>query len=141
VDKDGKVGFEFQKREPKAKTGAAKKAKEPQPKIDFTGQESLGPCPKCGARVFESETEYLCEKSQADTKPCKFRAGKIILQQPIDRVQIAKLLADGKTDLLDKFVSRHGKPFSAWLIVGEDGKVAFEFPPREAEASSEKVKT
>jgi DNA topoisomerase-3 len=140
VDKDGKVGFEFQKREPKAKAGGAKKSKEPQPKVDFTGQESLGSCPKCGARVFESETEYLCEKTQADTKPCKFKAGKIILQQPVDRVQMAKLLADGKTDLLDKFISRHGKPFSAWLIVGEDGKVAFEFPPREAEATDEKVK-
>src|SRR5262249_49678513 len=130
VDKDGKVGFEFQKREPKAKGGAAKKSKEPQPKIDFTGQEALGSCPKCRPRLCEADTEYLCEKAGAATQPFNFRAGMVVLQQPIARAQIGKLLAEGKTDLLDKFVSRHGKPFSAWLTVSEDGKVSFEFPPR-----------
>ena len=35
------------------------------------------------------------------------------------------------SDLLDKFVSRKtGKPFAAHLVLGEKGKVAFEFPER-----------
>ena len=95
LSKDGKIGFEFEPRPLKAKAGEghAAKPKTPPEKLDFTGQEPLGQCPKCRARVFEGPTDYLCENSQAETKPCKFKAGKTICQQPIDRAQMAKLLA------------------------------------------------
>ena len=102
--------------------------------IDFTGQEPLGQCPKCGGKVFETETAYLCEKSQAEKRPCKFKINKAILQQPVDRAQAAKLLADGRTDLLKQFVSKTGRPFPAYLVMDDLGKVSFEFPPRENEA-------
>ena len=39
------------------------------------------------------------------TPSCDFKSGQIILQQPIEREQMQKLLQTGKTDLLDKFVS------------------------------------
>ncbi len=132
LGKEGKVGFEFEKRAPKAT--AKDTRKEPKAKLDFTGQEPVGKCPRCGGSVFESETDYLCEKSQAEKKPCKFKTGKVILQRPIPREQVAKLLATGKTDLLEKFISKTGRPFSAWLVVGEDDKVTFEFPPRDGDA-------
>jgi DNA topoisomerase-3 len=132
--KDGEVKFEFPPRERKSKAKSAA-PKEPAQKIDFTGQESLGKCPKCGGNVFEVENAYLCEKSQADRKPCKFKINKAILQQPIERAQAQKLLATRKTDLLDKFISKAGKPFPAFLVMDDAGKVTFEFPPREGEAS------
>ncbi len=126
LDKAGKVGFEFEPRE--AKAGGKKSApKEPEPKIDFTGQEPIGKCPICGGKVFESPKQYLCEKSQADSKPCKFKSGKVILEQPIERDQMAKLLSAGKTDLLTKFVSKSGRAFSAYLSLDDAGKVTFEF--------------
>ena len=43
-----------------------------------------------------------------------------------------KLLAGGKTDLLHRFISKKGRPFSAFLVRGADGKVGFEFAPRAA---------
>ncbi len=104
--------------------------------VDFSGQESLGPCPKCGAPVFEHGANYDCEKSQptlAQPVPsCDFKTGKIILQQPVEREQVVKLLANGKTDLLDKFVSmRTRRAFKAFLSWNKDeGKVTFEFEPR-----------
>src|SRR5262249_59365613 len=90
-----------------------------------------GQVPKCGGRVFEGPTDYVCEQSQAATKPCKFKTGKVILQRPIDRAQVAKLLATGRTDLLDKFISKAGPPFPAYLLLDESGKATFEFPPRD----------
>ena len=104
--------------------------------VDFAGQEALGACPKCGARVFEHGANYVCEKSvpthEQPTPSCNFKSGKIILTQPVEREQIAKLLATGKTDLLDKFVSmRTRRPFKAFLAWnGQEGKVVFEFEPR-----------
>jgi len=38
--------------------------------------------------------------------------------------------------LLDKFVSKAGKAFPAFLVMDGKGKVTFEFPPREGEMES-----
>jgi DNA-directed RNA polymerase subunit RPC12/RpoP len=132
VIKDGGTAFEFAPRERKTKArGGA--PKEPLPKIDFTGKAPLGKCPKCGGRVFDTEAGYLCEKSQADSKPCRFKISREILQQPIEPAQAQKLLATRRTDLLDKFISKAGRPFPAYLVMDDKGKVTFEFPPREEE--------
>jgi len=135
LGKDGNIGFEFAPRPAKAGTAGPKsKSKEPAATIDFTNQEPVGECPKCGARVFETAADYVCEKTQAKVKPCKYRAGKVILQQLIERPQMAKLLSERKTDLLTKFVSaKTGRPFSAFLVLDDFGKAVFEFPPRESE--------
>ena len=103
--------------------------------VDFSGQQSLGACPKCGAGVFEHGKNYVCEKSvpthAQPTPSCDFKTGQVILQQPVEREQMVKLLTDGKTDLLDKFVSmRTRRPFKAMLAWdAEAGKVNFEFAP------------
>jgi Zn finger protein HypA/HybF involved in hydrogenase expression len=135
--KDGKVSFEFEPRAAKGKGRPAKTEgpKEPVKKIDFTGQEPLGKCPKCGGKVFDTEAGYLCERSQADNRPCKFKISKEILQQPIERAQAVKLLSGDKTDLLNQFISKAGRPFPAWLVMDDMGKVTFEFPPRDGEAA------
>ena len=52
-----------------------------------------------------------------------------------------KLLTTGKTDLLHRFISKKGRPFSAFLVKGGDGKVSFEFAPREAKTAKPKTGT
>ncbi|MFT3962143.1 DNA topoisomerase III [Propionivibrio sp.] len=105
--------------------------------IDFSDQEPLGSCPKCGARVFEHGMAYVCEKAVGNAKSCDFRSGKVILQQPVDRAQMTKLLATGRTDLLTGFISaRTRRKFSAFLVRGADGKVGFEFEKKEAKPKS-----
>ncbi len=124
--KNHKLEFDF---------GDDKKAEESGELVDFSAQESLGTCPKCGGSVFEHGANYVCDKSvptmtQA-TPSCDFKTGKIILQQPVERAQVVKLLAEGKTDLLDKFVSmRTRRAFKAHLAWDKEaGKVNFEFAP------------
>jgi DNA topoisomerase III len=99
---------------------------------DFSGQESLGSCPKCGARVFEHGVAYVCEKAVGAKRSCDFRSGRMILQQPVEREQMQKLLANGRTDLLTGFVSKKGRRFKAFLVKTADGKIGFEFQPRAA---------
>jgi DNA topoisomerase-3 len=76
---------------------------------------------------------YVCEHQVAKPKTCDFRSGRIILQQEILPEQMAKLLNDGKTDLLPGFISqRTRRPFKAFLVRGKDGKISFEFEERKA---------
>jgi DNA topoisomerase-3 len=99
--------------------------------VDFSGQHPIGPCPKCGGRVFEQPMNYLCERATGPEKSCDFRSGKVILQQPIERAQMEKLLHGGRTDVLRAFVSnRTRRKFAAFLVRKPDGAVGFEFEPR-----------
>jgi len=109
--------------------------------VDFSGQESLGACPKCGAGVFQHGLAYVCEKSVGPERSCDFRSGQVILQQPIEREQMTKLLATGRTDLLKNFVSnRTRRKFSAFLVRDKDGKVGFEFEKREPKTPAKSAK-
>ena len=98
---------------------------------DFTGQEPLGACPKCGSRVFESTQAYVCEKAVGLEKTCDFRSGRVILQRPVERPQMQKLLATGKTDLLAFVSARTKRGFSAFLVRQPDGKIGFEFEAKD----------
>jgi DNA topoisomerase-3 len=97
---------------------------------DFSGQESVGACPKCNARVFEHGVAYVCEKAVGPERGCDFRSGKMILQQPVERAQMQKLLATGRTDLFTRFISKKGRPFKAYLVKTPEGRVGFEFEAR-----------
>ena len=104
--------------------------------VDLTSTQSLGPCPACGSHVVEHGSNYVCEKAvPTTTQPqptCTFKTGTMILQQPVSHEQLAKLLKNGKTDLLDKFISnKTRRPFKAFLVWdAAAGKVAFAFEPR-----------
>jgi len=96
--------------------------------VDFSGQTSLGACPKCSSAVYEHGMKYLCERSVGPSKSCDFSTGKVVLQQEISKEQVSKLLSEGKTDLLTNFKSnRTGRGFKAYLARQPDGKISFEF--------------
>jgi len=118
----------------------AKKEGESGEPIDFSAQESLGPCPKDQGRVFEHGNSYVCEHAVGANVTCDFKSGKIILQQPVAREQMTKLLSTGKTDLLENFVSnKTRRKFKAFLAFDKkEGKVSFEFQPRAAKAPAAK---
>jgi DNA topoisomerase III len=103
--------------------------------VDFSAQASLGHCPKCQSRVFEHGANYVCERSVPSAGAavtCDFKSGKIILQQPVPPEELQKLLATGKTSLLENFVSnKTRRKFKAYLAYDpKEGRVSFEFEPR-----------
>jgi len=106
--------------------------------VAYVNNESLGTCPICReGQVLETATWYQCERVAA--KKCTFRMGKKILQRDIPRGQVSQLLATGKTDLIPRFISKKNKPFSAFLVLGEKGKVEFEFEKREKKPAAKKT--
>ena len=83
------------------------KGEEPGELVEFD-RRSAGPAWICGSGCTSTAATTCaagCAHGRAATPSCTFKSGKIILQQPVEREQMAKLLETGKTDLLDKFVS------------------------------------
>jgi DNA topoisomerase-3 len=109
--------------------------------VDFSAQTSLGACPKCQGHVYEHGSSYVCEHSVGAHVTCDFKSGKIILQQPVPREEMTRLLATGKTALLENFVSnKTRRKFKAFLAYDKkEGKVVFEFEPRAAKVPAKKA--
>jgi DNA topoisomerase-3 len=101
--------------------------------IDLSQAKSLGETPQ-GA-LYETDNAFLCVPATEGAKP--IRMGKSICQRAIPPEQALKIFRDGKSDLLPRFISKKGKPFSAYLKL-EGAKVTFEFEPRKPKAPAAK---
>ncbi|MFV0337337.1 MAG: DNA topoisomerase III [Chthoniobacterales bacterium] len=98
--------------------------------LDFSKLPLIGKCPLCKeGQIYDIGSAYCCNNASGQKKTCTFRMGKVILQRDIPLDQVKKLMESGKTDLLPRFISKKGRPFSAYLKL-EKGKVVFEFEPR-----------
>jgi DNA topoisomerase-3 len=56
---------------------------------------------------------------------------KTILQREVPPDQLKKMLTEGKSDLLRRFISKKGRPFDAVLSLSK-GKIGWEFAKRES---------
>ena len=99
---------------------------------DLTEKEAMGVCPKCGATVRDAGSAYICERKAGEQ--CDFSFPRRILQREIPPAEMTKLLTDGKTGVLEGFISKKSRrPFKAHLLLDikdKSGKLSFEFPPR-----------
>jgi DNA topoisomerase III len=120
LKEDGKIDFEF-----------VDNGNTEEQKVEIN-PEPLGKCPVCGGIISETERAYKCKDGK---KSCKFSIGRVILGKRIERDDVETLIKAGKTPLISGFISRKGRPFSAYLVLKDDGKVGFEFEPRKKKTS------
>ena len=92
--------------------------------------EPLGNSPVDGTPVFETPAAYMSASTLDGDKKKGLQISKIILAREIKPDHIRQLLADGKTELITKFISKKKRPFDAYLLLNKAGKISFEFPPR-----------
>jgi DNA topoisomerase III len=116
-------------------------------KIKFERAE-LGLCPKCGAEtgeiIRENARAFGCTSWKSREEPgCGFVIWKRVAGRTLTPEIARQLLEEGKTrEVLSGFRSRAGKPFRARLVLGENGKVEFEFPvSRKRQAEGEEEET
>jgi len=110
--------------------------------LDLSKEEPVGICPLDGGKVYELMMSYACEHALGDDPTCKFKIGKKILEQPISREQVGKILTTGRSDMLGNFRSnkRGRKQFAATLVLDrKTGKLNFEFPEREKKPRGKKT--
>ncbi len=84
----------------------------------------VGPCPVCGKNVVKGKYGYGCVGYKDG---CKFRINGVICKRPISIANARMLLGEQKqTSLIQGFVSKNGKEFSARLKLDGD-KAVFDF--------------
>lgn len=84
-------------------------------------------CPNCGSPIIVSSNAYQCNCA---------RLPRVVAGRPLSPEEAMQLLKTGSTEVLNGFVSRAGKNFSARLLF-RDGKVVFDFPDRNGNGKSE----
>ena len=104
--------------------------------VDFSAAPVVGVDPVTHCYVHETPNGYAVNPADVPAEAKKLRPfsmRKKLLGLDIPREQVEKLLRDGKTDLLCGFTSNKTKrKFDAFLVLKADGKLRWEFPPREA---------
>ena len=104
--------------------------------VDFSAAPVVGVDPVTHCSVHETPNGYAVNPADVPAEAKKLRPfsmRKKLLGLDIPREQVEKLLRDGKTDLLCGFTSNKTKrKFDAFLVLKADGKLRWEFPPREA---------
>ncbi len=88
--------------------------------------EVIGKCPNCESELVEGEKGYYCKNFKE--KGCNFYIPKKFLGRKITREEILDLIENKKTKLLYGFISKNRKKFSAYIELGEDGKITLSFP-------------
>ena len=91
---------------------------------------SLGLSPIDGTPVYETPTGFMSESAINGDEKKGLRISKIILSKTLTDKDIRTLLSDGKSPLIKGFISKKRKPFDAYLLLDDKGKISFEFPPR-----------
>jgi DNA topoisomerase-3 len=136
VSKTGKLG--------KWKTEFVFDGDEPGSAEELTDDQIIKTCTlKSGieAKIYATEKAYHVPELKTKDSPDGFRLGKTILQKELQPSDVEKLFTEGKTPLLDGFISKRTKrPFKAYLTLNfETGKIGFEFAPRPAKKAAKKA--
>jgi DNA topoisomerase III len=87
--------------------------------------------PATSAELCENGSSYILRERDGEGWKQTFRVGRIMCQKAIAPEQAIKMVAEGKTDLIQGFISKKGRPFDAFLK-REGPKMSWEFPPRKA---------
>jgi DNA topoisomerase-3 len=104
--------------------------------IDLAASENLGPAggefPK--ATLFRTGTAYIVVRDydiDAGDPHAIFRVSRQLCGKELSKDEVCKLTNFGRTEAIEGFISKHNKPFTAFLVLSKDRtKADFEFPPR-----------
>ena len=98
-------------------------------KFDLAALTPFWTDPATGAGLCEAGSSYVLRERDGEGWKQTFRVGRLMCQKAVPPEQAVKLITDGKTDLIQGFISKKGRPFDAFLK-REGARITWEFPPR-----------
>ncbi len=113
-----------------------------QAQYDFGDKQDLGELvpfwtdPATNGELCESGNSYILRERDGEGWKQSFRVGRLMCQKAIPREAAILLVTVGKTELIQGFISKKGRPFDAFLK-REEARIAWEFPPRKAKVDKD----
>ncbi len=104
---------------------------------DIKKTPPLGLSPIDKTPVYDTPAAYMSESALTGDETKGLKISKLILAKAITPSHITQLLTDGKTELIKGFISKKKRPFDAFLLLGKNGKISFDFPPRKSRKKSQ----
>jgi len=128
---NGRIAWEFPPRAPKIGKDGKPIERKARAKVDLSGATVIAPSPAHeGGELVELDGTYYVRKPDQDNRSV-FKLTRKLCELEIGVDQVKQLLADGKSSLIEGFVSKRGNKFSAYLVLSaKKDKAEFEFPPR-----------
>jgi DNA topoisomerase-3 len=125
-----RITWEFPPRVPKiGKDGKPTKSRAKAPP-DLSQAVVIGESKLHGGELLQAADAYYVRKPDQDNR-IVFKLTRNLCQKDIGPDEVLRLLEDGKTGLIEDFVSKRGSHFSAYLVLSpKKDKADFEFPPR-----------
>jgi DNA topoisomerase-3 len=125
-----KISWEFPPRAPKLdKDGnpIVRKAKAPP---DLSKAEVLGQSKTFNGEILQAGDSYYVRRPDQDNR-IVFTMKRHVCQKEIPPGELHNLLENGRTNLIENFVSKRNTNFNAYLVLSKNrAKAEFEFPPR-----------
>ena len=98
-------------------------------KVDLGTVEPYWTDEKTGAGLCEVGSSHVLRERDGEGWKQTFRIGRLMCQKAITREMAIQLVSNGKTSVIENFISKKGRPFSA-MLKREGPKFSWEFPPR-----------
>jgi DNA topoisomerase-3 len=92
--------------------------------------------------IVETTLRYISEKVLSGEESRGPVLPKIVCKREMKEEEVKPFFSEeGKTELMDNFISKRGRPFRGALKRKPTGKHGFEFPPREPRKKAGKKKS
>ncbi|MEP6685213.1 MAG: DNA topoisomerase 3 [Verrucomicrobiota bacterium] len=130
VRNDARMRWEFPPRAPKKDKDGKPVERKARAKVDLSKAKVLGESKVHGGQIVEVDDAYYVRKPDQDNRPV-FKLTKKLCEHKISVEEVKELLTEGRSPLIENFVSKRGNKFAARLVLSQKkDKADFEFPPR-----------
>jgi DNA topoisomerase-3 len=127
---DAKIRWEFPPRAPKTGKDGKPVERKARVKTDLAKAKVIGESKVHGGQLVEMEDAYYVRKPDQDNRQV-FKLSKRLCEHDVTPDEVKELLSEGKSPLIENFVSKRGNKFAAYLTLSaKKDKAEFEFPPR-----------
>jgi len=129
--RDGaRVRWEFPPRAPKTDEDGKPVARKPRARVDLSQAKVIGESKTHGGELVEMDDAYYVRKPDQDNRAV-FKLTKKLCEHEITHDEVKELLVQGRSHLIEDFISKRGNKFAAHLVLSvKKDKAEFEFPPR-----------
>ncbi len=130
VRRGPRIAWEFPPREAKKDKDGKPVASKARKRIDLSQAKVVGESKLHHGELVEADDAYYVRKPDQDNRAV-FKLTKKLCEHEITTDEVQALLAQGKSPLIEDFVSKRGNKFAAYLVLSaKKDKAEFEFPPR-----------